>query len=64
MGWVAGGDEVVSLDMSRKMDYLHCSLADSARGTVADGSDAKSENVVKRCIDARVARDDFVLDNH
>ena len=27
MGWVAGGDEVVSLDMSRKMDYLHCFTA-------------------------------------
>ena len=39
---MAGGDEVVSLDMSRKMDYLHCSLTDPARGTVADGSDAKS----------------------
>ena len=46
------------------MDYLHCSLADPAQGTVADGSDAKSENVVKRCIDARVARDDFFAKPH
>ena len=48
------------------MDYLYWQILGSRNlgGTVAEGSDAKSENIVKSCIDVRIACDDYFLQNH